>query len=165
MEWTDTIDIDSPPDIVWTLNTDVEHWPAYTPTMTSVRRLDTGPFRVGSRARIKQPGQPIAVWTVTDLAAGREFRWRSHRRGLTLTGGHLVEPVTEQSRNTATRNTVTLQADGPLAALFGLTFGPLIRRSLRIENNGFKTHAERLHAGGLRCAAGPRRAARATPST
>ena len=45
MKWTDTLVMDAPAELIWELNTDVERWPAGTPTVQSVERLDDGPFR------------------------------------------------------------------------------------------------------------------------
>jgi uncharacterized membrane protein len=138
MNWTDTVTIDAPVDQVWRLNTDVAAWPAYTPTMQSVHRLDDGPLRVGSQARIKQPAQKPTVWTVTRLEPGREFSWQSVRRGLTLTGTHRVTPDGH-----GCRNTLQVEVTGALARPFALLIGPAVRRAIRTENIGFKNHAER----------------------
>jgi uncharacterized membrane protein len=137
MEWTNTETIDAPADVVWRLSTDVTDWPTYMPTMRSVERLDEGPLRIGSRARIKQPGQPTAVWEVTSLEASRAFSWRSGRRGLALTGTHRVVP-----EGSGSRNTLTIEMSGPLAPVVGLLLGPLMRRVLRTENACFKARAE-----------------------
>ena len=137
MRWTDTLEIDAPVDVVWALNTDVEQWPTRTPTMQSVQRLDRGPFHVGSQARIKQPGQRLAVWTVTRMLPGHEFSWQTVRRGLVLIGTHRVEAAGDGSRNT-----LQIDATGPLSRPFGLLFGAAVRRALRTENAGFKTAAE-----------------------
>jgi uncharacterized membrane protein len=142
VRWTHSTRIDAPADVVWQLTTDVEAWPATTPTMQSVKRLDDGPLRVDSQARIKQPGQAEAVWTVTRLEPGHEFSWESRRRGLVLTGTHTV---TADGSNC--RNTLVLDATGPLAAPLGLVFGAVFRRVLRTENAGFKAAAERPVSG------------------
>lgn len=138
MRWENTELIDAPVDAVWQLTTDVTNWPAITPTVTRVARLDEGPMRVGSQARIKQPRQTEAVWTVTRLAEGREFTWQTRRMGLTMTGSHLLEPVGDKCRNT-----LTLDIRGPGAGLFGKVFGRLLLDSITTENAGFKARAER----------------------
>jgi hypothetical protein len=138
MRWESSVDIDAPPGRVWQLTVDVESWPTMTPTITSVRRLDTGPLRVGSQASIKQPAQSLAVWTVTELEPGRRFAWRTRRMGLTMVGSHVVT-----GDGDTCRNTLTLDVEGRGSRLFGLIFGPLMRRTLDTENAGFKTWAER----------------------
>lgn len=142
MRWTHSTQIDAPVDVMWRLTTDVEAWPATTSTMQSVQRLDDGPLRVGSQALIRQPAQAAAVWTVTALEPGHAFSWQSRRRGLTLTGTHTV---TADGRGC--RNTLELDATGPLAGPFGLLFGAVFRQVLRTENAGFKAAAERQVSG------------------
>ncbi len=83
-----TIDIDADAARVWEILSDVERWPEWTPTVTSVERLDRRPFGVGSRFRIRQPKLPTAVWTVTTLEPGCYFEWRNVSPGLTSVGGH-----------------------------------------------------------------------------
>src|SRR5207244_7694229 len=100
MRWENVVTIDAPVDRVWQVTVDVEKWPSITPTMSRVVRLDDGPLRVGSRARIKQPGQTEAVWTVTRLDERREFTWQTRRMGVTMTGSHLLEPAGDGCRNT-----------------------------------------------------------------
>jgi uncharacterized membrane protein len=125
MRWEDTVTIDAPAEVVWRLTADVTRLPAITPTMTRVVRLDDGRMRVGSRARIKQPAQPEAMWTVTHLHEGREFVWETKRMGLTMTGSHLVEPVGDRCRNT-----LRVDVEGRGAGLFGRFFGRNIRKAL-----------------------------------
>ena len=70
-----TIDIAARAQLVYEVYTDVERWPEWAASVTSVERLDQGPLRVGSRARIKQPRLPTTVWEVTEVVAGRSFTW------------------------------------------------------------------------------------------
>jgi uncharacterized membrane protein len=145
MSWSNTTTIDAPAALVWRLTTEVEDWPGLTPTVTSLKLLDPGPLRVGSRARIKQPGQPSATWTVSRLEPNRSFSWQTSRPGLTLTGTHHVTPD-----EAGCRNSLLVEATGVLARPFRLLLGPAVRRSLRLENAGFKDRAEQQAAGASR---------------
>src|SRR5262245_6711692 len=117
MRWENTVEIAAPVDVVWNLTLDVEKWPSITPTMTRVVRLEDGPMRVGSRARIKQPRQSEAVWTVTRVEDRREFTWQTPRWGMTMVGSHRLEPMGDHCRNT-----LTLDVTGPGSGLFGRVF-------------------------------------------
>ncbi len=137
MEWTHTQTIDAPAEIVWGLATNVAAWPEFMPTVQSVERLEEGPLRLGARAMIKQPGQRLALWTVTELTPGHTFTWESRRRGVTMTGHHRVEP-----EGAGTRSTLELTMSGPLAPVLGPVLGPLMRRVLRTENACFAERAQ-----------------------
>ncbi len=137
MSITDELFIDAPPERVWKLTLDLESWPETTPTMTSVERLDTGPLRVGSRARVKQPGQPSRVWTVTQLEPGSLFAWEAKSPGVRMTGSHRVEPASG-----GCRNTLGFQLRGPMAGVATALLGRALRRAIATENEGFRRAAE-----------------------
>lgn len=139
MRWENTVTIEAPAELVWKLTLDIAGWPSITPTVTRVVRLDGGPMRVGSRARIKQPRQPEAVWTVTRLDDGREFTWQTKRMGLTMTGSHLLQPVGDHCRNT-----LTLDVQGRGSGLFGRLFGRRLLSAIETENAGFRAKARQL---------------------
>lgn len=132
------IHIAATPDAVWSVTTDVERWPMWTPTVTSVARIDHGPFRLGSVARIKQPAQRIAYWTVTEFVEGRRFVWETRRPGLRLKGAHELTPD-----GTGTTNRLRVEAQGPLAFLLGPLLRLAMRRALAAENRGLKARCER----------------------
>ena len=85
-----SIDIAARPDDVWPVIRDVTHWSEWTESITSVEILDDGPFAVGTRAKVKQPGFPAVVWTVTELTDGASFTWEAKNAGLRSTGTHSV---------------------------------------------------------------------------
>lgn len=132
------IHIAAAPDAVWSVTTDVERWPTWTPTVTSVARIDRGPFRLGSVARIKQPAQPVAYWTVTEFVEGRRFAWETRRPGLRLKGAHELTPD-----KTGTTNRLRVEVKGALAFFFGPLLRLAIRNALAAENNGLKARCER----------------------
>jgi uncharacterized membrane protein len=133
--------IDAPPSLVWRLTTEVTEWPSFMPTVQSVTLLTPRPLQVGSSARIKQPGQTAAVWTVTRLTPLREFTWETRRMGLRTTGRHLLAPVGD-----GTRNTLSIEVTGRGARLFALFFGGLIARVIREENAAFQRAAGQVAA-------------------
>jgi uncharacterized membrane protein len=131
------IEIAAPVERVWDLTVDVESLPQHTPTITSVRRMEDGPLRVGSAVRIKQPAQGEKTWTVTRLEPQHHFAWATRFMGMTMTGGHHLEPVPA-----GTRNTLTLEIDGALAPIVGPLIRGSIRKAITTENEGFKRAAE-----------------------
>jgi hypothetical protein len=72
--------IEALPDLVWRATQGIGKWSCWTPTVTSVIRLDDGPIGVGCLAGIKQPGMPGCEWRVTDLREGAGFTWETHDR-------------------------------------------------------------------------------------
>ena len=133
----DQVEISSGADKVWALTIDVERWPELTSTITSVERLDEGPLRVGSTARIVQPKQPPRVWTVTRLDPLRRFEWHTRARSVTMTGIHLIDTVAG-----GCRNTLVLELTGLGSGLLGRLAKRPLAAALRTENDGFKRAAE-----------------------
>jgi uncharacterized membrane protein len=137
VEYRISIDIAAPPDVVWPVMADGERWPEWTPSVRSVTRLDKGPLRVGSRALIRQPRFPPAVWKVTTLEPGRRFVWKSGLPGMWVYGDHSVEPIP-----TGTRATLRLTYDGALARLMGRLTRDITNRYLTMEATGLKKRSE-----------------------
>jgi uncharacterized membrane protein len=139
MEFTDELQIAAPIERVWQLTIDVEAWPSITPTMTTVQRLDTGALAVGSTARVKQPGQRPAVWTVTRFEPMTVYEWETTVFGIRMVGGHHLEAVDTER----TRNRLTVRLEGQGSGLLGRLVGSRIRQAIATENAGFKQAAER----------------------
>jgi uncharacterized membrane protein len=132
-----TIQIEAPPEMVWRVTTDVERWPEWTPTVTSVKRLTGDPFGPGSVARIKQPAQPEADWVVTIFEPGRRFAWQCRRTGMRMIGSHELS-----AEGAGTTNVLRVEAGGWVAALLWPALRLAVRRSLREENQGLKRYCE-----------------------
>jgi len=133
-----TEEIEATPEQVWAVLSDVPHWPDWTPTMTSVRRLDDGPFGVDSAAEIRQPKLPRNVWRVTRYEPGRRFEWATAGPGLVTRGDHLVEPLA----GGRSRLTLVLESTGALSGLVWLLLGSLTRRYVSLEASSLKRHCE-----------------------
>ena len=132
--------IEASVDEVWALTVDIEGWPDTTPTMTSVERLDEGPLRIGSRARVVQPKQRPTVWTVTALDAPHTFEWEAKVLGVTMVGAHHLVPVDD-----GVRNELRLRLSGFGSGLLRRLLGGTFRSAIETENQGFKRAAEAAH--------------------
>ncbi len=122
---------------VWRVLSDLERWPTWTRSMTSVE--PNGPLEVGMTARIKQPRLPAVTWTVTEVESGRSFTWEAPGAGMhTVARHHVVDGV-------AGTSTVTLSIDttGPMAGVLGLLFGAMTRRYVAMEADGLEREATR----------------------
>ena len=133
-----TVEIDAAPEQVWAVLADVERWPEWTASMTSVRRLDEGAFGAGSQAHIRQPRLLPMVWRVTAWGPGHWFAWETRGLGVTTTAGHRV--VADGRGGTMV--TLTVQQVGLLARLFRPWTSKLIRRYMEMEAQGLKRRCE-----------------------
>jgi uncharacterized protein YndB with AHSA1/START domain len=126
--FTTTRHIDAPTEPVWEVLFDVAGWPDWLPTVDSVERLDDGPLEVGSRAEVRQPRLPKAVWEVTEVVPGRSFTWEASGPGMRTIGRHEVTPD-------ATGSTVTLgiEQTGPMGAVAALLWRRLTQRYIELE--------------------------------
>lgn len=133
--------VNAAPEEIWRLYVDVEHWPDMSESTREVRRLDSGPFQLGSEAMVSQPGLPPTRWRVTDFDPGRSFTWETANTGLaTSVGWHTVE-----ANGAGSVITIGLRVRGPLGAVTGALFGRRIQRSITMEMEGFRRTAEAAH--------------------
>jgi hypothetical protein len=136
--------IEADPAVVWALTVDIERWPELTPTITEVTVLDDGPLRPGRRARVKQPAQRPAVWTVSRFEPGTTFEWWTRVGPVTMTGGHHLS-----ADPGGCVNVLTLEVTGRGAGLAERLVGARIARAIDTENRGFKAAAEAATGSGL----------------
>ncbi len=132
-----TTDIAAPPERVWEVMSDIDRWNEWTPGVTSVTRLGSEPFAVGTRVLIRQPKLPPAFWTVTDIKPGQSFSWVSVAPGLRAVGVHSVEPAPGGSRAT-----LSLDLQGLLGGLWGRMSKGITERYIAYEAQGLKARSE-----------------------
>jgi len=143
MKFQTEIDIDATPDAVWQVLSDVESWPKWTASMTSIQLLQQGDLKVGSTAKVTQPKLKPAVYTVTECEPGKSFVWSMKAAGVTVRGGHYVVDRGEGK----TRMTLTIDQSGALSGLIGMLFGKRAREYVQMEAEGFKKAAEGVTSG------------------
>ena len=111
---------------------DVERWPEWTPTVTSVRRLKDSSFL------IQQPKLPPAKWVRIELdEERRRFTWITRGPGMTLYACHAVEDLGGRSRAH-----LAIEFTGLLGPLFARLTAKLNDRYLALEANGLKRRSE-----------------------
>jgi uncharacterized membrane protein len=140
MQIEETIEIDAPASVVWSVTVDVENWPAWTPTVSSAKKEDDAQFQLGSVVSIKQPQLPETAWTVTDWTEGERFTWETRVRGITMVATHEIHPLDKR-----TRNVLRLVLKGFVARLLGPLIQAKTRAALQQENAGLKRQCESLH--------------------
>jgi carbon monoxide dehydrogenase subunit G len=132
------VEIQAPPALVWEIMRDVERWPEWTPTVTSIRLLDPGPLTVGTRAIVRQPKLAPARWRVTELdETGRNFTWVTRGPGLRVIAQHSVE-----ARGDGSHATLSVRFSGVLGGLFAYLTRGLNDRYLALEAKGLKQGSE-----------------------
>jgi uncharacterized membrane protein len=134
-----TIEIPAPRPVVWPVISDIEHWPEWTPSISRVKKLSSGPLQVGSRALVYQPKLPPAHWRVTEFNPGVRFTWVSIAPGVRVTARHEV-----QGNTSGCLVTLSIDYEGLLGALLARWVGNLNNRYLMMEANGLQTRCTEL---------------------
>jgi uncharacterized protein YndB with AHSA1/START domain len=137
VEQSITVEIAAPPERVWEVLADVERWSEWTETVTWVRRIDEGPLRTGSRAKISQPKIPETEYVVTELEPGGSFTWVATGPGVTTTARHEVEAL-----HGGSRVRLAVEQGGWLGSLMGRFYRGLTDRYLANEAAGLKVRCE-----------------------
>ena len=132
-----TTDIAAPADRVWQVMSDIERWHEWTPSVTSIKPRDGGPFVVGSAAVIRQPKFPPAFWKVTAIEPGRSFTWVNAAPGLRVVAHHSVEPTAAGSRAT-----LSLDFQGIFGGVLARITKGITERYLALEATGLKARSE-----------------------
>jgi uncharacterized membrane protein len=130
--------IEAPTRAVWDVLIDVAHWPDWTPTITSVERLDDGPFGVGSRAKVRQPKLPQAQWEVTEVVDGRSFIWEARGPGMKTIARHEVVPD-----GTGSQVTLSIEQTGPMGAVAAFVWRSLTQRYIELEADSLDARVTR----------------------
>jgi hypothetical protein len=139
MQYSVSIDIDAPPALVAQIMCDVERWPEWTASVTSVRLDEPGPLKIGSTATIRQPRFPTARWRVSVLEPDRGFAWDNRGPGVFVRGSHFVTP-----RGAGSIATLSLDYKGLLAILVAKLTKGITFRYLKMESEGLKRRSEEL---------------------
>jgi uncharacterized protein YndB with AHSA1/START domain len=133
--------IDSPTQPVWEVLFDVARWPEWTPTIEGVERLDHGRFGVGSRARVRQPRLPRAVWEVSEVVDGRSFTWEAKGPGMKTIARHEVLPDAGGSQVT-----LSIEQTGPMGAVAAVLWRRLTQRYIELEAESLDRRVTRSRA-------------------
>lgn len=133
-----SVDIAARASRVWSVLTDVEEMPSWTPSMVSVSLDPPGALALGSQALILQPKLSEATWTVTELTPGESFTWVTRGAGITTTASHLLE-----GRQGGVIVHLSVRFSGPGSLVAGLAAGKLTESYLHMEANGLKAACER----------------------
>lgn len=131
-----SIDINTPVDRVFEVMSDTDRWHEWTPSVTSIKLLDSGKFRVGTRAVIRQPKFPPALWKITAIDSS-SFTWENRAPGIRVVARHHAEPTPKGSRAT-----LSLRYEGFLAKVLAFVTRGITNRYLQLEATGLKRRSE-----------------------
>jgi uncharacterized membrane protein len=134
----DSIEIDAPPQVVWDVFSDVERWPEWTASVTSLTGQDGSALAVGKRFAIKQPGLQKLVWKVAEMEPGTSWTWVHRSPGVLVTARHYVTAL--PGGRTLVRQ--ELDQRGVLGALVGQLTVKRTKRFLAMEARGLKARSE-----------------------
>jgi uncharacterized membrane protein len=139
MNCDSSIEIDAPAKLVWHVFSDVERWPDWTASVTTLKALDGPDLAVGKRFEIRQPRLPKLVWEVTKLDEGASWTWEQRSLGGRTIAVH--EVIAEAGRTLVRQR---LDQQGPVGGLVGRLMRGTTKRYLELEAQGLKARSEQL---------------------
>jgi uncharacterized membrane protein len=136
----DSIAINAPAQLVWEVFSDVQRWPEWTASVTSLVGRDGANIAVGKRFAIKQPGMSKLLWKVTEIDPGLSWTWVQRSPGVRVSARHDV--IAQSDGRTLVRQ--QLDQRGVLGALVGRLMVKKTKRFLELEAQGLKARSEGL---------------------
>lgn len=136
----DSVEIEAPAPLVWEVFSDVQRWPEWTASVTSLVGKDGANLAVGRRFAIKQPGMSKLVWKVTEIDPGSSWTWVQRSPGVLVSARHDV--IAQPGGRTVVRQ--HLDQRGVLGSLVGRLMVKKTRRFLELEAKGLKARSEEL---------------------
>ncbi|MBO0910542.1 MAG: SRPBCC family protein [Acidobacteria bacterium] len=127
----------APPEHIWRILAEVEHWPSWTSTMLEIRAVGNSELKVGARYRVIQPKLPPAVYEVIECTPNRVFAWVNRFPGATTVADHRLVPL-----HGGTEVELSVSSEGLLANIVGMMFSRLIREYVSTEARSLKRRCE-----------------------
>lgn len=137
MQFSREIEIGASPAVVWNVMSDVPRWAEWNRAIASATWITGETLAVGSAARIKQPLQPAAIWTVTEATPLRSFSWQTRNMGMSMVAHHEIQETADGSRVQ-----LTIEASGIGAILMRPIIAMGSKKALEFESEGLKGRAE-----------------------
>ncbi|MBT5867750.1 MAG: hypothetical protein HOH38_02805 [Nitrospinaceae bacterium] len=134
----DKIVIQASQELVWQVTIDVGSWPLWSPGMEKIVRKDSGDFKAGSSALIKQKLLPETRWVVTELTPNKCFSWQTKVLGIKMVATHTLIPC-----NSGATSILRIEILGWIPVIWPV-IKKLIARALKEENWGLKNYCESL---------------------
>jgi carbon monoxide dehydrogenase subunit G len=103
MRFESSIDIDAPPEKVWTLIDKLEQWPQWMPSIKKIKRLSKGPLTVGSQLSVTARVSGLTVtllMTITKFVSERNVVMQGKALGTNLTRFYQLEPLDSKTKAT-----------------------------------------------------------------
>ncbi len=146
MKLENTIEIKASMAHIWAVTYDIENWPQWTPTISSVKKCDREQTAVGSKAWVKQPAMKKTEWTITALNEPECFVWTARIFGMPSVATHTIF-----EKEGKTYNRLGFEMTGQLARLLGPILRPQLQKALIIENKGLKAFCEASYSQRTSC--------------
>lgn len=138
-EYTKILECGAPREAVWNVMADVQKWPEWTPTMTSVRALGDAGLVRGNRFEVKQPGLAKAVFTVDACDEGVAFAWSTKSAGVSTIADHVLS----DTAGGGTRIELSIRMSGPGVGLLWMLVGRKVRSFVDTEAESLAAAATR----------------------
>lgn len=103
MRFESSIDIDAPPEKVWTLIDKLEQWPQWMPSIKKIERVSKGPLTAGSQLSVTAKVSGLTVkllMTIIKFVPERTVVMQGKALGTNLTRFYNLEPLNGKTKAT-----------------------------------------------------------------
>ena len=138
-EYTKVLECGAPRGAVWNVLANVQKWPEWTPTMTTVSAPGDAGLIQGNRFEVKQPGLAKAVFTVEACEEGTAFAWSTRSAGVSTLADHVLSDTV----GGGTRIELSIRMSGPGVGLLWLLVGRKVRSFVDTEAESLAAAATR----------------------